>query len=426
MMSSVVFMDKKLFLHIIDESQKLFNDHSFLERSRILPKFFTRNRKMSFMTIIVCLLNFMRKALSLEILNFHELIGCKGFSMSKQAFSKARQHIKPEAFKELLQLTTKSYLNSNQVKRLKGYRIFSIDGTELEIEPTKDNLEYFGYRGSSEKACRARCSVLCEVFDGILIDATLASITTSERQLAKEHINNFIQYANKKDLIIFDRGYPSKEFIKSFYDKDLKFLMRLQKSFNSQIDACPKSDFYIEMQHEKKSFNVRVIKFVLESGEEEILITNLSRKTFKMKDFKDLYFLRWSVETKYNTIKNSMQIEQFTGRTRISIEQDFYATMYLTNLVSIAKMESDKRIKKDIDRRNLNCEYKTNEKMLIGILKDKLILMLLCPNPHKRNQIFESIIENATRYKTQIRPNRHFERPKDAHHRRKIRRKSVL
>lgn len=75
------------------------------------------------------------------------------------------------------------------------------------------------------------------------------------------------QFSNKKDIIILDRGYPSKAFIKNFIDKDIKFLMRLQKSSNLEIDACTKSDFYVEMQHERKIFKVRVIKFMLDSGE---------------------------------------------------------------------------------------------------------------------------------------------------------------
>ncbi len=287
-------------------------------------------------------------------------------------------------------------------------------------------MKCFGLRGSSEKACRARASVLCEVFDGVLIDTLIASSSTSERELAIKHIEYFSKFSDKKDIIILDRGYPSKAFIKNFIDKDIKFLMRLQKSFNLEIDECTKSDFYVEMQHKRENFKVRVIKFMLDSGEEEILITNLARNAFKMKEFKDLYFLRWSIETKYNTIKSSMLIEQFTGRTPISIEQDFYATMYLTNLVAFAKMESDMSIKQADAEKILKYKHKTNEKMLIGLLKDKLILMLLCSDPNQRQQIFDELITEASRFKTEVRPGRHFDRPKDAHHRRRIRRKSVI
>ena len=121
-----------------------------------------------------------------------------------------------------------------------------------------------------------------------------------------------------------------------------------------------------------------------------------------------------------------MLIEQFTDRTPISIEQDFYATMFLTNLVAFAKMESDMSIKHADSEKSLKYKHKTNEKMLIGLLKDKLILMLLCPDPNQRQRIFDGVIAEASRFKTEVRPGRHFDRPKDAHHRRRIRRKSVI
>jgi len=211
-------MSKNLFLQCVEESQRLINDINFLNRSRILPKYFTRNRKMNFMKIIGCLLNFIRKSLTLEIRNFQELIGYEGVAMSKQAFSKARQHIKHEAFKELVQVSSETFINSNRIKRYNGFRVFAIDGTELEIDPSKENVKYFGLRGSSEKACRARASVLCEVFDGVLINTLIASSSTSERELAMEHIEYFSKFLNKKDIIILDRGYPSKAFIKNFID----------------------------------------------------------------------------------------------------------------------------------------------------------------------------------------------------------------
>jgi hypothetical protein len=419
-------MQESLLLECIETSNKLINDFCFLNRSRISEEHFSRDRKMNFVKVVGCLLNFIRKPLSLEVHDFHELIGDEGSAVSKQAFSKARQHINPQAFEELLQVSVNTALKSKYVKRYKGYRAFAIDGTELEIEPTKENIEYFGYRGSDEKTCRARVSVMCELLDGIIIDAHIASLSQNERTMAKQHMEHFCQFADKKDLIILGRGYPSKELISNFFDKDLKFLMRLQKSFNSEIDNCKKHDFYIKMQHKENNFNVRVIKFLLPNGEEEVLITNLARNCFEMKEFKELYFLRWGIETKYNTIKNKMLIEHFTGKTRISIEQDFYATMYLTNLVAFVKMQSDQLIKESSENKQLKHEYQTNEKMLIGILKDKLILALLCSELSKRENLFNHIITDVSRFKSEIRPGRHFECPKDAHHRRRHRLKNVL
>ncbi|MBU3177670.1 hypothetical protein KPL47_15165 [Clostridium estertheticum] len=85
---------------------------------------------------------------------------------------------------------------------------------------------------------------------------------------------------------------------------------------------------------------MRVLKFQLDSEITEILITKFD-ETFSVADFKVLYFKRWGIEVKYNELKNRLQVENFSGETPIAIEQDFYATMYLSNMVSLAKMDAN-------------------------------------------------------------------------------------
>ena len=51
-----------------------------------------------------------------------------------------------------------------------------------------------------------------------------------------EHLRYFEPYKQAKDLIVFDRGYPSKALIKYLDSSGFKYPMRLQKSFNAEID----------------------------------------------------------------------------------------------------------------------------------------------------------------------------------------------
>ena len=75
---------------------------------------------------------------------------------------------------------------------------------------------------------------------------------------------------------------------------------------------------------------LRAIRFMLDSGEEELLITNIDEKRVQTHEFKALYFKRWGIETKFDELKNKLQLQKFTGDTPLSVEQDFYATMYLS------------------------------------------------------------------------------------------------
>ncbi|MCM1992419.1 hypothetical protein [Oceanirhabdus seepicola] len=48
-------------------------------------------------------------------------------------------------------------------------------------------------------------------------------------------------------------------------------------------------------------------------------------------------FLTLRVEVKYDELKNRLEIENFTGRTKIAIEQDFYASIYQSNIIELTR-----------------------------------------------------------------------------------------
>ena len=101
--------------------------------------------------------------------------------------------------------------------------------------------------------------------------------------------------------------------------------MRVSSSFLKAVNEAKKEDQVIEVKIEEEYVKIRVLRFVLDSGEEEVLITNLLDEELGIKDFKALYFKRWGIEVKFNELKNRLQIENFTGDTQIAVEQDFYA-----------------------------------------------------------------------------------------------------
>ena len=97
--------------------------------------------------------------------------------------------------------------------------------------------------------------------------------------------------------------------------------------------------------------NLRIITIELDNGEKETLLTNLPETKFKTEEFKQLYHLRWGIETNYNTMKNRLNIENYTGKRKITIEQDIYSKFlkynifqhyetYLTLLINKKKRKS--------------------------------------------------------------------------------------
>ena len=413
-------MRKQHLMTIFTTIHDTIPSKAFLTTFRTSDRYFTRKRKMTFVELITFITHFLSKSLQAELDHYFKQTGNES-RISQQAFSKARQKIKPEAFKHLFEITVRGMMDDSQMTRFKGYRVFAIDGTELYLEPTKELVARYGQKKNNLN-CKAKVSMLCEVHEGIIIDAQMEAYYTSERELALKHLEAFEAYHQKKDLIIFDRGYPSRKLIATLHDKEMKYLMRVQRSFYSLIDESTQEDFYLTMEYQKKCYKVRVVKLELPTGETETLLTNLGRKSFKKSEFMSLYFKRWPIETKYNTLKNKLEIENFSGRTLISVQQDFYATMYLSNLVAITKIMSDEEIKKQAKDKELKYKYQTNESRLISQLKDEMILCLLIEDPTKRSEVMERIIQAAARNKSPIRSERSFDRKDPEKRRRSIRR----
>lgn len=393
----------------IDVVSTTIRDYGFLCFSRNDPNYFTRKGKIGFVNLIAFTLNFVKKSLQLEIDSFFERIN-SDVSITKQAFSQARQKISYEPFKVLFNTTTQLARSEDDMATFKGFRVSAIDGTTLALENMPELVNYFGCSGAGATATTARASALYDVLNEVLLDARIDRFSCGEREMASQHILRLQEMGVSNDLIIFDRGYASAKLIAQLFESGIHFLMRVRRKFNKEIDALASSEGFVEITHEQKVYRVRVVKFPLPSGEIETLITDLPQDTFETTDFQTLYFKRWPIETRYDTLKIKLQLENFTGKTVLSVFQDFYASMFLSNMATFAKYVTDAEIQKDNADKNLDYEYKTNVNILIGKLKDNLVLVMLEPNPKKRDHALQKVLAEISRNRTPIRPDRQFER----------------
>lgn len=76
---------------------------------------------------------------------------------------------------------------------------------------------------------------------------------------------------------------------------------------------------------DKKGIILRITKIEIDNKKEECLISNLSKEEFSEKDLKEIYEKRWKIENSYNSIKNKLKIESFSGNLPQFIYQDIYA-----------------------------------------------------------------------------------------------------
>ncbi|WP_186431502.1 IS4 family transposase [Clostridium sp. BSD9I1] len=407
-------MSKKSYLlEGMKITETIINDIIFMCQMRTKKTYFTRigNNKMNFKNIIVFILNFVKKSLQLELDEFFNNINSTGSAVTKQAFSEARQKISPTAFIKMSDGIISWFYKDTDFKRYKGYRLLSVDGTILELNNSERLRTEFGYiENQSMKVARARASGLYDVENDMIIASVISKYKANERVQAEVLINKLEGIGFSNDLILFDRGYPSRDLISFIEKKGLKYLMRVSSSFIKAVACAKNEDQIVKDNCKEEVLKIRVLNFKLDSGVTETLITNIFHEDFKTEDFKQLYFKRWGIEVKYNELKNKLQIENFSGETPIAVEQDFYATMYLSNMVSLAKMDANALIDEENKDKELKHEYKVNTNILIGKLKNSLVLMLLEKNPWKRSRMFKKIMKEISRNVVPIRPKRNFVR----------------
>lgn len=411
----------KLLSRILKKSNNLIKSEDYKESYKI-GNSFSRKRKLSFSNAIYFICSALRKSLSAEINKFIEEHSYLNFpDISKQAFSKARQNISPEAFKELCRLFVDTFYDSDiNIRKWKGFNVFAIDGTSLQIPDTPENVEYFGCKSnqSNTKTALASSSALYDVLNDIVIDATISTFPADERGMAKQHINsiNNTKLFNNT-IIVFDRGYPSYDMFSFLDKKGLFFLMRVSSAFKL-TKSTTSNDSVVQYKIEKNLKELRVIKLELPDGSIETLVTNIFSKTIDLESFKELYFLRWGVEGKYKELKSSIQIEEFSGNKPIAIQQDFYASIYLSMITSLLKKDADIAITIKNKEKTLKSSYQANRNFILVQVFKNIPKLLTKPILGKR--ILEKILEKAIKIRSQIRPNRSCERknkhPRKKHH----------
>ena len=412
---------------------------------------------MGFSDIVLFQLNMVNKSMQKEINSYFKEVKKDKMKYDKSAMSKARQKISPSLYEDLnSRFIEEIYEDKKSVKLYHGLRILGIDGTTIELpnmgilkdkKQTKDIQNIYGRRAnnSGELGVISKASTLYDLENNIVLDGILNSYASSERAMAVEHIQQLKKYkkAHKekyKDLVIFDRGYPSIGLISYLNQESIDYLMRIQSNTFTEIEVFKDSeldDTILELQLTKdrlhqitrreqyplltqfreklnveETIKVRVIKVLLDTGEIEVLITSLfDIEAYPHSLFKELYFKRWGIELEYNILKNIFKVENFSGLTQIAINQDFFATLFTSNICSLimdAIMEDEVTLYNETkDRKYL---YQLNQNFSIGCMKNSLISMLL---KHSRvEKIYEMIQDEIMDNLLPIKPNRSFSRKK--------------
>ena len=379
---------------------------------------FVRKRKLSLFQVIMYLLYTSKASMFQNLSRIREDLGNLDFpDISKQALSKARQFINPALFKELYYLSVDLFYKQLPSRKLwNGYHLFAIDGSKIELPNSKSNFEFFGemfgYPDSNRRFTMGLGSIVYDVLDDYIVHASFQRYLDSERSAALEHLHNLEDlniYQNS--VVIFDRGYYSEDMFRYCVEHQHLCLMRLKQNYNI-AKKCSGDIITVLPGNEKdrtEDTKIRVIEVILNDGTKEYLATNLFDSHISQQMFRELYFYRWPVETKYKELKSRLAIEEFSGATTTSVLQEFYINVLLSNLSSLIKNQVDEEIQ--ITAKSTNkYRYLANRAFIIGRIKT-IVPKILC-NLFDLS-VIDRLYKESLRCRSQIMPERTFRRKKN-------------
>jgi hypothetical protein len=362
---------------------------------RLKEKAFTRKRKLGAKKVLQILLRKVCQSLQLCLDKYFEDIN--ETPVSKQAFSQARKHLNPEYIRKFADSTSEIAARDESKPTYKGMTLIAFDGSDIALENSAELKREFGCSGGKNNSATASCSIAFDPLNHNLYDFRIDRYRTDERILAKAHITRLLELNLGGSLLLLDRWYPSAEFIALLYSFGFQFVMRARRKFNLEADAV-EGEGWINLEHDGKMYPVRVLKVVLPSGEIETLLTSLNQKQLPLSESGALYFKRWGIETAYDTIKSKLELENFSGKTKVSVLQDFYATMYLANMIAFAAEEADSIISQSDSGERLKYFRKASTNRSISKFRDLFFRIITETNVSKSTAMLDDLVRDIARY----------------------------
>lgn len=338
--------------------------------------------------------------------------------VTKGAYSQGRNKFSATAFVEVNRTLLANFYDKGQYKTWRGRRLLAIDGTTLQLPRTSAiKKHYGGWNPTKGGFCpKARASLLFDVLNDVVVDAQIENKSVGERKLAARHLD----YLEDGDLVLLDRGYPSFWLLQMILERGGDFLARVPVKLWKFAQELVDSDrdeqvLVLPMTASSKAICkklglsiddlvVRAIRIPLNTGEDEILVTSITDPAISHSVFEDLYHRRWAIEEMYKKLKARLRIENFSGKTVLSVQQDFHAGILRGNLCSLLVLQAEARAKEKSKGRKHT--YKVNWTEAFRVIREDLVALLIAPTA----KLLQTMLEFISDYIEIVRPGRSYPR----------------
>jgi hypothetical protein len=266
----------------------------------------------------------------------------------------------------------------------------------------------------------ARVSQVYDPLKGVILDALIAPYHRDERDLLLEHLAAL----EAGCLLLLDMGYPAFWVFAALQTRKIAFCARVALDTWSVVRdflAAGQDDAVVTLEPHTEALadcrargvpttpiRVRLIRIVLPTGGIEVLMTSLLDPDDDPADeFAGLYHLRWAQEEHYKCFKCRVEVENWSGKSALTINQDFHAKVLALNLTAVlaraAQDVVDDRGRDDVHPKQVNMTH------ALCALKGALVRLLTRSDPL---ELLRAPITAVARTVEPIRPGRSSPRRK--------------
>ena len=343
---------------------------------------FTRDRKLGLADLVKFIIKLGTSTIQSELIDYFKL---SDSLMSASAFCKQRDKLKFTFFQHLFNLFSCSF--EKDMKTRFGYRLIAVDGSTFVYPQNPKDEQTFIKIANHKGYNRVHLNACYDLVNGIY---TAASVAVSPKSHERNEFINLLKEYNQpeKCLFIADRGYESfnvmahliekkAHFIirardidsnmimrglhlegeKDEFDKDVvKYIVKSRKDGHS-LKLEENASIYYCYKHHSVDFiteddpvyrmQLRVIRFKLDNGTYEAVITNLPREEANPAQLKRLYNMRWGIETSFRTFKYALGGYTFHSKKMNSVIQEIYGKLVLSNfcnfIVALSNFKDETR-----------------------------------------------------------------------------------
>jgi hypothetical protein len=247
--------------------------------------------------------------------------------------------------------------------------MLAVDGSDLCIAHNpNDKKNYFSAIENAKGYNLLHLNAMYDLCSRTYVDAVIQSgREVNEFQALIDMVDR--SNIKEKTILLADRGYESYNVFEHIVRKNWNYVIRVKDIYSNGIASglsIPDKEVFdieystlltrrhtndIKAHPEKYKYmpavqkfdylpvgdkgtypiNFRIVRFPISENTYEVIITNLAKKEFPAERIKEIYHLRWGIETSFRELKYAIGLTNLHSKKATYIVQEIFARLTMYN-----------------------------------------------------------------------------------------------